>query len=148
MKKRIFVIACSIITCALLAFGAYRIDILVNGKRLPLSSENLRWVSFHRTELGKGKHVDLEWETDDAKIREILSWLKEFRYEVCEPSGRDSDQIYSIKLRYAHYLASLVVFPDGIKIWGDADNTILYYAKDPGKLQEGAERLDRLILGE
>ena len=138
MKKRILIIGLLLITCALLVFGAYRIDILLNGERLPISNEIPKKVEFSR----------LEIENNEEKIREIISFLKNIRYENCEPSGRDSDQIYSIKLHYAHYFASLVVFPDGIKIWGDADNTILYYAKDPEKLQEEAARLDRLILGE
>ncbi len=148
MKKRILIIGLLLITCALLVFGAYRIDILLNGERLPISNEIPKKAEFSRSDIENHEYAILEIENNEEKIREIISFLKNIRYENCEPSGRDSDQIYSIKLHYAHYLAFLVVFPDGIKIWGDADNTILYYAKDPEKLQEEAARLDRLILGE
>lgn len=148
MKKRILVIGAVILVFALLIFGGYQIDLLVNGERLPIPWENPRSVRFDRSELGNSKYVELTWEENKQEIREIQSFLQSIRWKssAINPRRGESEVLYYFTVLYAHHVENIQMFSDGIRISGVPD-PIFYYAENPEKMREEAERLDGMMLG-
>ena len=141
MKKKLLIISLFAILGILLAFGAYRIDILINGERLPISNEIPQMIEVFPPIGSEKSHTVLKIESDEEEIREIVSLFREIRYKTCEQSGHETDS-YALYFRYAHYGISLRLFPDAVAIWGDEN--LLYTVTDAELLQRKAEQLDQL----
>ncbi|WP_369298702.1 hypothetical protein [uncultured Neglectibacter sp.] len=151
-KNRIFHIFLALVLAAVLAAGGFSLDILINGKRLPLSRESVRSIEVYR--FPPPTHKKFRWELaeDKNKIEETLSFLNSFRYGILEEEMNRAygDTLFDITVTYQHHQEIFYFYPDAILIRPTAEAIITYHAyvaQDTEKYLEAAARLEEALFG-
>lgn len=126
-RKHLFRILLVLVLAAILAVGGFSLDILINGKRLPLSRESVRKMDI---DLGFGsrppEYIPLEKirltlkgdeSADQKRIEATLSLLKKFRYKNRSAPGSGftpDDALYWVTIQYHHHKETFYIYPNRI----------------------------------
>lgn len=126
-KKHIFRTLFALVLVAVLAIGGWGLDILINGKHLPLSRESVRKMDI---DLGFAsrppEYIPLEEirltlkgdeSADQKRIEATLSLLKKFRYKNRSAPGSGftpDDALYWVTVQYLHHKETFYIYPNRI----------------------------------
>ncbi len=163
-KNHISRIFLALILAAVLAASGWGLDILINGKRLPLSRESVRKVLVDIS-LDLPGYSDMELEDrrlfldnsdpeDQEIIKEALSLLKEFRYAeigTAKDGARFNDVLCSMKITYRHHQEDFWIFPDRVRCFNslkESTDSPTYMEKNSEKFRERIERFAEIVYGE
>lgn len=166
-KKRLFRVFLALVLAAVLAVSGFSLDILINGRHLPLSRESVQEIKIEMDSPERVNALFLVVEdektsvtldgsdpADQEKVEAVLSLLKEFRYVLADRDGSfhfgSNDPLFYIDIVYAHHKEKYTIYDDKITCWNTLSVPYFstkYLAKDSSKCLEQNARFALTVFG-